>query len=933
MFGVEIKPTALADISNFRSGATTFSFQFQTPHPSTKCVTYKGVFGVDNPLPTTLQVLGDYYECEDWNFYLTSGTQTYTFTKGMYIYWNGSRWIKDALLVELNTSTVSIPVEPSHAVGYEIDDDDANYLASIGAAAILAQQTAEQSAQDVLDLQSGDKEFTEILLSDGVGGEARLTYDGTDPILSYRGITGEVFKNLFLEVEPASGVTFTNGMNVMYAGSIGGSGRRLAKPTVLSELKANPNLYLGMITQVTTDGYGVVNWYGVVNSLNTSGLTLGADVYVGDGGAFTTIKPISPLPQIEIGLIERVNIANGAISLRPNVGRYLNGLHDVFTNSHTFVGGETIMFNITNGRYEIYDLAGNILRIDNDIAILQSTKVPKTTTIIGLDLQDNILIGEFRTALGNATQSVAGLLSAEDKTHLDGLVALLETSDGDTIVDTIGEILAIFQNYPEGADLVTVLQGKVDKVSGKELSTNDFTDLLKAKLDSLLDGTQYYDKTYIDSLKDQNGWQSQLLTLTPLTNGQTVSTATLLTFNSLRLQVKDTSTSFVDTDTVEVSLGVVTGNKIQLSDTTVYLEIGATNSTFTAPVGWELQIVGLKYTELKAVETTYDNTDSGRTATDVQEALDEAFSEIDTKEAITNKAIDFSVVNDTKYPTTKAVSERLLNLPIAKLNNHTLREVFDGGNLVSMTLSEWQTTFGTVITSTDDILRSTVSTPSLSNGIRTVNNVLILNNDYYLKLQFKPYRTHNMLLYIGNGFVNTNINATANIFNDISYQFNVTNDTEKRLIFNNNGNSLTDTVVGSFSEFKEIYFINRTSLGISALTVSQMNYWFGVYQALLVSDTNAIFSMFASKTLESWLTPTLTTATTTYLKYRKDNFGVVAIEGNITVGTAGTNLTLPTGYRPLFAYTVGNLTFNTNGTVVSSATGTQTLSIRFTGGA
>ena len=111
-----------------------------------------------------------------------------------------------------------------------------------------------------------------------------------------------------------------------------------------------------------------------------------------------------------------------------------------------------------------------------------------------------------------------------------------------------------------------------------------------------------------------------------------------------------------------------------------------------------------------------------------------------------------------------------------------------------------------------------------------------------------------------------------------------------------------------------------------------MDYWFSVYQALLVSDTNAIFSMFASKTLEAWLTPTLTGATTTYLKYRKDTLGNVIVEGNITVATAGTNFTLPTGYRPLFAYTVGNLTFNTNGTVVSSATGTQTLSVRFTGG-
>jgi hypothetical protein len=111
-------------------------------------------------------------------------------------------------------------------------------------------------------------------------------------------------------------------------------------------------------------------------------------------------------------------------------------------------------------------------------------KVDKTTTIIGLNLQNNILLGEFRTALGNATQNMPGLLSAEDKTHLDSLVALLETSDGNNVVDTIGEILAIFQNYPEGADLVTALQGKVDKVEGKGLSTNDLTDTLKSNYDT-----------------------------------------------------------------------------------------------------------------------------------------------------------------------------------------------------------------------------------------------------------------------------------------------------------------------------------------------------------------------------------------------------------------------------------------------------------------
>ena len=122
-------------------------------------------------------------------FILTSGTQTYTFTKGMYVYFNGSRWIKDALLVELNTSTVSIPVEPSHAVGYEIDDDDANYLASIGAAAILAQQTAEQSAQDVEDLRSGDLAFKVVAYDTTYSGEIAIgqtKWNGTFKCLETR---------------------------------------------------------------------------------------------------------------------------------------------------------------------------------------------------------------------------------------------------------------------------------------------------------------------------------------------------------------------------------------------------------------------------------------------------------------------------------------------------------------------------------------------------------------------------------------------------------------------------------------------------------------------------------------------------------------------------------------------------------------------------
>ena len=72
-----------------------------------------------------------------------------------------------------------------------------------------------------------------------------------------------------------------------------------------------------------------------------------------------------------------------------------------------------------------------------------------------------------------ATQLLPGLMSATDKERLDVLHALLEEDTANNVVDSINEILAIFNNYPEGADLVAALAGKVNTEEGKGLSTND----------------------------------------------------------------------------------------------------------------------------------------------------------------------------------------------------------------------------------------------------------------------------------------------------------------------------------------------------------------------------------------------------------------------------------------------------------------------------
>jgi len=80
------------------------------------------------------------------------------------------------------------------------------------------------------------------------------------------------------------------------------------------------------------------------------------------------------------------------------------------------------------------------------------------------------------TTYGTATTSAAGLMSASDKTKLNGIA----TGANKTTVDA--SLSSSSANPVQNKAVHTALSGKVDKVSGKVLSTNDFTDAYQNRL-------------------------------------------------------------------------------------------------------------------------------------------------------------------------------------------------------------------------------------------------------------------------------------------------------------------------------------------------------------------------------------------------------------------------------------------------------------------
>lgn len=87
----------------------------------------------------------------------------------------------------------------------------------------------------------------------------------------------------------------------------------------------------------------------------------------------------------------------------------------------------------------------------------------------------------------DATQSASGLMSATDKTKLDGLEAGTNYYTKSEINTKISEITGTSDETISDvkSELTAEIAKKVDKVTGKGLSTNDYTDADKAKVDAI----------------------------------------------------------------------------------------------------------------------------------------------------------------------------------------------------------------------------------------------------------------------------------------------------------------------------------------------------------------------------------------------------------------------------------------------------------------
>lgn len=106
----------------------------------------------------------------------------------------------------------------------------------------------------------------------------------------------------------------------------------------------------------------------------------------------------------------------------------------------------------------------------------------KVGSNLAIDSSTGVLSGDYSAA----TTSAAGLMSATDKSKLDGIEA------GATAITVDSAISSSSTNPVENQAIYTALAGKVDTETGKGLSSNDYTDTEKTKLAGIEAGANNY---------------------------------------------------------------------------------------------------------------------------------------------------------------------------------------------------------------------------------------------------------------------------------------------------------------------------------------------------------------------------------------------------------------------------------------------------------
>jgi hypothetical protein len=300
--------------------------------------------------------------------------------------------------------------DPLIAATYDIND---------GSARIVAERTSDNIFSELI-FTNNDNISSEISLPDSSGIlTQRVTINGTTYNTASNGVvnlgntdTATVVKAY---VTNAESFTITKGQ-VVYI--FGASGDRAAVKLAKNTSDTFSSKTLGIVREDIAAGQaGWVTTQGQVSGINLGAYTAGDILWLDSvPGGFTNVKPVAPRHGVFVGVVERANVGNGIIYVKPQNGVELSEVHDVLITSPT--NNQVLSYTASTGIWEnkTFETVGNIktgsATLDFGNTSAQNSS-DLTITVTGVSDGDVVSLGVPNASV-NANTCFTAWVSATD---------------------------------------------------------------------------------------------------------------------------------------------------------------------------------------------------------------------------------------------------------------------------------------------------------------------------------------------------------------------------------------------------------------------------------------------------------------------------------------------------------------------------------------
>lgn len=226
-----------------------------------------------------------------------------------------------------------------------------------GSVTLSTPQDIDTDADVVFDTAELDLiEFTEAALEPT---ERQLTWNADDGTLNV-GLYNDVILQLGQEqhfyAQNVSGSQIDDGQPVMFAGTIGASGK-LKIDFAEADVTIPTEYFMGLATHsIANTDFGYVTSFGLVRGIDTTGTGVGEVWNDGDllylsttAGQLTLTPPTAPDPKVLVAAVVYSHATIGSLFVRPTFGDYLSSLHDVYITS--IADNDILIWDNANSRW------------------------------------------------------------------------------------------------------------------------------------------------------------------------------------------------------------------------------------------------------------------------------------------------------------------------------------------------------------------------------------------------------------------------------------------------------------------------------------------------------------------------------------------------------------------------------------------------------